>query len=70
MFGLGIQECFLLFCLALLIFGPRWFEKSFLSVKDSFSDFGRSLKEAKESDPKALPGPTREMSESVDKAST
>ena len=44
MFGLGIGELFLIFCIALLFFGPKFFMRSIDGVRDSFSGFSKGLK--------------------------
>lgn len=44
MFGFGIGEWLLIVFIALLIFGPKAFEKAFGSLKESFSGFSRGLK--------------------------
>lgn len=57
MFGFGIGEWVLIFLIALLLFGPRWFVKAGSTLGESFSGFTRGLKSAQD-DPattKALP---------------
>jgi len=55
MFGLGISECFLILCIAVLIFGPKFFVNQFQSVRESFSGFNQGLKSSIKEDAEALP---------------
>ena len=48
MFGLGFQEIALLSGIALLLFGPRFFEKILLNLRDGAYGFRESLKSGQE----------------------
>ena len=50
MFGLGFTEIFLILCLAVLIFGPKFFEKKIVGLKDSLQGFGARFLEGKADD--------------------
>ena len=47
MLGLGFTEILLIFAIALLVFGPRFFQRKILSVKESLTGFHEAMASSK-----------------------